>query len=319
VGLFRHLLASLIGIRVVSEDSRRVRNILASPRIAECRKHAVAAGFRRLGVTCEGSFTSEGIISEVWVHPTAPVYLNINKEGYYFSTRLEGLYFLTFGHAPIRTKSSPRVVASPSEGTFAWNLRAHLGRVGAASRAAYPHETLEDRIAMVRAYYREHASMGQLTKTALVWARMGPISRAILLVFLPFITWFGPYVLLGYLALMLMFPFLVKAVAVFSETCWAEDGRWWRTDTLGVPTAPIEPTRVEPRLSSSPRRCPYCHDEVQGETGAVCVDCLARHHEECWTSHGACATCRSTRRFMGVGESRLGPARDRPAPQKDHE
>jgi hypothetical protein len=38
-------------------------------------------------------------------------------------------------------------------------------------------------------------------------------------------------------------------------------------------------------------KCPFCHDEVAVADRAVCAACLAVHHLECWTEHGACSAC----------------------------
>ena len=40
------------------------------------------------------------------------------------------------------------------------------------------------------------------------------------------------------------------------------------------------------------QRCPYCHDELEGETlGALfsCYDCDTTQHASCWTTHGRCS------------------------------
>jgi len=36
---------------------------------------------------------------------------------------------------------------------------------------------------------------------------------------------------------------------------------------------------------------------VGAEAASVCTDCLARHHDSCWTDHGRCSACESTRRL----------------------
>lgn len=51
--------------------------------------------------------------------------------------------------------------------------------------------------------------------------------------------------------------------------------------------------RADVRVAASPVRCPYCHAEVGGpaDSWVACAGCLARHHDECWSAHGQCATC----------------------------
>jgi hypothetical protein len=71
---------------------------------------------------------------------------------------------------------------------------------------------------------------------------------------------------------------------------------------------PVEkaPPEKEVEVRGSPTRCPYCHDECTVEQQhSVCEACLARHHESCWDSHGACATCSSTRRLAPVARPAL--------------
>ncbi|MEZ6188607.1 MAG: hypothetical protein R3F62_26840 [Planctomycetota bacterium] len=39
-------------------------------------------------------------------------------------------------------------------------------------------------------------------------------------------------------------------------------------------------------------RCPYCRDDVQPSQAKVACDgCMAWHHAECWSAHGACSGC----------------------------
>lgn len=50
------------------------------------------------------------------------------------------------------------------------------------------------------------------------------------------------------------------------------------------------PTRVQPQAGAT--RCPFCHDECTPDAEvAVCRTCLSRHHAECWSEGGACASC----------------------------
>lgn len=44
-------------------------------------------------------------------------------------------------------------------------------------------------------------------------------------------------------------------------------------------------------------RCPFCHEEVKpdGIEKATCPDCLAVAHLHCWTEHGGCSACFTTR------------------------
>lgn len=54
-------------------------------------------------------------------------------------------------------------------------------------------------------------------------------------------------------------------------------------------------------------RCPYCHDAFD-DYGRVCAVCLARHHDDCWTESGCCASC--------SGELALGVAREGSIPAR---
>lgn len=47
------------------------------------------------------------------------------------------------------------------------------------------------------------------------------------------------------------------------------------------------------RVGSQVNRCPFCHETVHSAESVVCQDCLARHHEDCWTEGGACSSCSS--------------------------
>lgn len=54
----------------------------------------------------------------------------------------------------------------------------------------------------------------------------------------------------------------------------------------------VEQSQTRVHVASSQTRCPYCHDQVQiEELHQVCSTCLARHHDDCWTSHGSCSNC----------------------------
>ena len=45
-------------------------------------------------------------------------------------------------------------------------------------------------------------------------------------------------------------------------------------------------------VAASKNRCPFCHDHVNvDEAHQVCGTCLARHHQDCWSSHGSCSNC----------------------------
>ncbi|MDF1663432.1 MAG: hypothetical protein P1V97_16800 [Planctomycetota bacterium] len=62
-------------------------------------------------------------------------------------------------------------------------------------------------------------------------------------------------------------------------------------------------TRVH--VAASQTRCPYCHDQVQvDEPHQVCSVCLARHHDDCWTNHGACSNCAHS---LALVPSKQGP------------
>lgn len=41
-------------------------------------------------------------------------------------------------------------------------------------------------------------------------------------------------------------------------------------------------------------RCPFCHDPIELEDSKqACVECMAWHHDACWSEHGSCATCQA--------------------------
>jgi hypothetical protein len=51
-----------------------------------------------------------------------------------------------------------------------------------------------------------------------------------------------------------------------------------------------------PRFRQPPSRCPYCHDACDDDDAiAVCRQCLARHHADCWRAASACGACRGER------------------------
>lgn len=70
------------------------------------------------------------------------------------------------------------------------------------------------------------------------------------------------------------------------------------SDEKPAPSAP----RVEPQAGAT--RCPYCHDGCAPEADvAVCRTCLSRHHAECWSEGGACASCGASD-YLDAPESR---------------
>lgn len=45
-------------------------------------------------------------------------------------------------------------------------------------------------------------------------------------------------------------------------------------------------------VNNSAPRCPYCHEAVTiNSSKTACESCMAWHHKECWTEHGACSAC----------------------------
>lgn len=47
-----------------------------------------------------------------------------------------------------------------------------------------------------------------------------------------------------------------------------------------------------PRVELRHAVCPFCKVSVRPEQGKVaCDSCMAWHHRECWTDHGACSAC----------------------------
>lgn len=54
----------------------------------------------------------------------------------------------------------------------------------------------------------------------------------------------------------------------------------------------MEREGVQDRIKVDRPRCPFCHDDVErGADVAVCRDCDAKHHEECWPVDGRCGAC----------------------------
>lgn len=51
------------------------------------------------------------------------------------------------------------------------------------------------------------------------------------------------------------------------------------------------------------QRCPYCHESVSLEADhwVACQQCLARHHEGCWSESSRCASCGSDRALSAAG------------------
>lgn len=114
------------------------------------------------------------------------------------------------------------------------------------------------------------------------------------------------------LATVLVFMLAEAVLAVAGLTVWltqvidaAACARWARRGARGQPPQPAALRFV--RRGPSPVVCTYCHGGLEGEPGAVCVGCLARHHAPCWEEHGACAACGGRTRFTGTAES-PGPA-----------
>lgn len=73
-----------------------------------------------------------------------------------------------------------------------------------------------------------------------------------------------------------------------------------------VERRPLEPSeRSDVRVGHGPLRCPFCHEDVSPERSVVCQDCLARHHDECWTESASCSSCGSLRRLEPAGRDPL--------------
>jgi hypothetical protein len=74
-----------------------------------------------------------------------------------------------------------------------------------------------------------------------------------------------------------------------------------------------DPATVELQRAPSSERCPFCHDAL-ADAGVACTTCFARHHEECWDSHQACAACGNSERYAGVERTagRRPPLREGP-------
>ena len=75
--------------------------------------------------------------------------------------------------------------------------------------------------------------------------------------------------------------------------------------------SPAPPAGLE--VAASPRRCPYCHEEVSArEEALVCAECLSRHHAECWGEHGRCASCGAGRALVEAQGALPGAAAAEP-------
>ena len=49
------------------------------------------------------------------------------------------------------------------------------------------------------------------------------------------------------------------------------------------------------RVTASPVRCPFCHDDLElGAAWVACGACLARHHPDCWEETSSCASCKAS-------------------------
>lgn len=68
------------------------------------------------------------------------------------------------------------------------------------------------------------------------------------------------------------------------------------------------------KLVEVPRaRCPFCRDEVgPDEAKQACGDCMAWHHQTCWTEHGGCSTCGREAQAVTQGARCAWPECDAP-------
>jgi hypothetical protein len=58
--------------------------------------------------------------------------------------------------------------------------------------------------------------------------------------------------------------------------------------------APAPDPRTDLDLAVQRPRCPFCHEPIELEdTKQACVECMAWHHDACWSEHGRCATCQA--------------------------
>lgn len=63
-------------------------------------------------------------------------------------------------------------------------------------------------------------------------------------------------------------------------------------DAKPAPERRPEPTRREDVRVTALSRCPFCHaDAGVAASRGVCANCLARHHDACWSESGRCAAC----------------------------
>ena len=76
-----------------------------------------------------------------------------------------------------------------------------------------------------------------------------------------------------------------------------------------APPAPSGQALTVQRAQSL-HHCPYCHDAVQ-EDGVACTSCLGRHHDDCWDTHGRCASCGHPERYAQVERTHEAPRRPR--------
>jgi hypothetical protein len=164
----RGALSSLHEVRITTESDLLARQQLASADVSECREFAAAGGFEKLGVVTERPRLGfAGRVEEVWRHPNEPVFLVLSGSGYHFATRLDAGLLVTWGHRRVVTRSTARFHSHASRGTFARNLEAHLESISATGTPAHDHSTLEEHVAMLHDYRREHVGLGRLVATTL--------------------------------------------------------------------------------------------------------------------------------------------------------
>jgi hypothetical protein len=75
-------------------------------------------------------------------------------------------------------------------------------------------------------------------------------------------------------------------------------------EKAGLPSR-LDQEALRARAATIDARCPYCHDDIEllEEAWSCCALCLGRHHRECWSEHGACASCGNERSLSNVPRS----------------
>jgi hypothetical protein len=101
-----------------------------------------------------------------------------------------------------------------------------------------------------------------------------------------------------------------RDVLAWVQACVRGDEAW--PEGAAAPAATAE-ARVQSKRAGD--RCPYCHDGVEPEGAAACVECMARHHVGCWDEHGQCASCGHRERYTKIERTAGREVRRREGPK----